>query len=63
MSLNGIVNIYIAEGNVNVHIFEDFVKTTLLPMFQPFNGASSHSIVVLDNASIHHLDKIVEMIH
>ena len=63
MSLSGIEDIYIAEGNVNGDIFEDYVRTTLLPMLQPFNGINSHSVVVMDNASIHHLDKILEMIH
>lgn len=58
---NGVEDIYIAEGTVNWDIFEDYVRTTLLPILQPFNGTctirSSHR-----NASIHHLDKI-EMIH
>ena len=38
------------------------MRTTLLPLLQPFNGTNSHSVVVMDNASIHHVHKIVEMI-
>ena len=28
----------------------------------PFNGTNQHSIVVMDNASIHHVDGITELI-
>ena len=63
MSVDGIEDIYTAEGNVNGDVFEDFVQTTLLPLLQAFNGTNSHSVVVMDNASIHHVHKIVEMIH
>ena len=48
---------------VNGDIFEDFVCTTLFPTLQPFNGTNSRSVVVLDNASIHHLDRIQDIIH
>ena len=63
MWLDGIEDIYIAERNVNGDVLEDFVWTTLLPLLQLFNGTNSHSVVVMDNASIHHVHKIVEMIH
>ena len=46
---------------VNGDIFEDFVCTTLFPTLQPFNGTNSRSVVVLDNASIHHLDRIQDI--
>ena len=29
----------------------------------PYNGTNPHSMIVLDNASIHHTDGIVEMLH
>ena len=28
----------------------------------PFNGSNPHSVVIMDNASIHHIDGIVDMI-
>ena len=34
----------------------------LLPHLKPFDGSNEHSIVVMDNASIHHVDGIVSMI-
>ena len=34
----------------------------MLPHLNPFNGTSKHSIVVMENAPIHHVDGIVDMI-
>ena len=35
---------------------------SVLPNIMPFDGQNSRSIVVMDNASIHHLDKVHEII-
>jgi len=50
------------EGNVNGDIFCDFIEWCLVPILQPFNGTNSRSVVVMDNASIHHVDKVVTII-
>ena len=57
MSMQGMGDAYIVKKNVNGDVFERFVRTSLLPVLKPFNGTNSHSVVVMDNASIHHLDK------
>ena len=62
MSLKGIEDVYISEENVNGDVFKDFVRKTLLPILMPFNGINTHSVVVMDNCSVHHLERIVEMI-
>ena len=62
MSTHRVEDVYIHEGTVNGEVFEDFARTTLLPILQPFNGINSWSVVVLDNASIHHLDSIYGII-
>ena len=62
MSMQGMEDAYIVEENVNGDVFERFVRTSLLPILKSFNGTNSHSVVVMDNASIHHLDKIAQMI-
>ena len=41
--------------------FEYFVRTCLLPIVLPYNGINPHSIVIMDNASIHHVDPVVQM--
>jgi len=34
----------------------------LVPHRQPFNGVNAHSVVILDNASIHHAGRVVDTI-
>ena len=38
--------------------FAKFVWDSLLPVLMPFNGTNPRSIVIMDNASIHHVDEI-----
>ena len=62
MSLEGIMDVHIAEGTVNGERFTYFVTETLLPILNPFDGNNSLSIVIMDNASIHHVDDVVHAI-
>lgn len=34
----------------------------MLPVLMPFNGSNPRSIVVIDNASIHHIDEVVQLV-
>ena len=43
-------------------IFRDFVERELLPQLFPFNGSNSNSVVVMDNASIHHSQEIFQVL-
>ena len=61
MTTRGIEDTYLIEGNVNGDIFLQFVQRCLLNIIQPFDGNNARS-VVLDNASIHHVDAVVELI-
>ena len=62
MSMRGIEDAYIYEGSVNGDVFEHFVRTTLLPLLMSYNGVNTHSVVVMDNATIHHLQRAQDMI-
>ena len=62
MTLSGVENAYISEGSVNGEVFGDFVRRSLLPILQPFNGINPCSVIIMDNASIHHLEEIEDMI-
>ena len=62
MSTNGIEDIYLVEGSVDGDIFLEFLQHCLLPILQPFNGVNQNSIVILDNASIHYLEKVQEVV-
>lgn len=62
ISLSGVHDVYLAEGNVNGEKFEQFIEKCLLPHLKPFNGINSCSVVVMDNASIHHVDQVRHLI-
>ena len=56
MSIAGIHDIYLAEGSVNGERFGHFIRKYLIPVLRPYNGINPLSIVILDNASIHHVE-------
>ena len=62
MSLDGIHNVYILEGTTNGEKISEFVQKCLLPCLNPFNGINSQTVVVMDNASIHHIDEVEDLI-
>ena len=62
MSVRGIEDVYIVEGNVNNETFLDFLTRSLLRILLPFDGTNPRSVVVLDNASIHHVKEVEDLI-
>ena len=62
MSTEGIHDVYLFEGNVNGERFQEFTTNSLLPILNPFNWSNSHSVVIMDNASIHHVHGVVDLI-
>ena len=62
VSLDGVHDVFLAEGSVNGNKFEQFIKDCLIPILQPFNGSNPNSIVVMDNASIHHVQGVLQLI-
>ena len=47
---------------MNGERFSEFVRDVLLPHLNPFNGINPRSVVIMDNASIHHVDEVVDLI-
>jgi len=62
MTTRGIEDVYLLEGNVNGELFLQFVQRCLLNVIKPLDGNNAWSVVMLDNASIHHLDAFVNLI-
>ena len=50
------------DGNINGDIFGNFIDRSLVPILQPFNGTNSRSVVIMDNASIHHVERVTQSI-
>jgi len=62
MSLDGIHDVQITEGTTNRDKFVESVQNCLVPILQPFNGINAWSVVVMDNARIHHVDEVTDLI-
>ena len=62
LSTDGIHDVFIAEGTMNGERFSNFVRNVLLPHLNPFNGVNPRSVVIMDNAAIHHVDQVVDLI-
>ena len=62
MSINGMLDVYVTPNSVNAEIFEDFIDQSLLKHVMLFNGRNPNSVVILDNASIHHANGVVQML-
>ena len=45
---------------MNGERFVDFISSCILPLLQPFNGTNPHLVVIMGNASIHHVDVMIE---
>lgn len=61
MSTSGVLDFHLAY-TVDANEFRDFVEVCLLRHLMPFDGNNSNSIVILDNASVHHAGDSVELI-
>ena len=47
---------------VNGDKFEQFIENTVLPIINPFDGSNPLSVVIMDNCSIHHIDRVADLI-
>ena len=60
LSLDGVLDTHITPNTVTGDTFLEFVETKLLLKVMPFDGVNQQSIIVMDNASIHHVYPVIE---
>lgn len=60
--MDGMLDVYTTSGTVNADKFYSYVEQSLLSQLLPFNGTNPRSVVVMDNAAIHHVEDVVELI-
>ena len=60
MCTDGVLGCKIVEGVVDSMAFQTFLDMELTPQLLPFNGVNPRSVVIMDNASIHHAGQVVE---
>ena|SRR5947207_9743080 len=54
MTINGYLACSILQGSVDGEVFLDFIETELIPRRNAYPGPKS--VIVMDNASIHHCE-------
>ena len=62
ISIDGVIDVDIASNSVNRDRFCHFIEHYLQPQLMPFNGINPRSVVILDNASIHHVETATQLI-
>ena len=62
MTTNGLEDVFITTGSVDGNKFEHFICQYVLPILLPFDGYNPCSVVVMDNASIHHVERVYDII-
>lgn len=62
MSAFGMQDVGVYKEAVDANILYEFFEKSLLPILMPFNGTNPHSIVIMDNCTIHHVTEIKHMI-
>ena len=60
--MDGVFDVHTKEGTVGGYEFCNFIELCLLPQLLPFNGTNPRSVVVMDNASIHHVEYAASLI-
>lgn len=62
MSRDGILDVSITTQSIDGDAFCGFVERILLPNLLPFDGINGRSVVILDNATIHHVAEVEALI-
>ena len=62
MSMNGILDCKTVKHTVNGDTFYEFMQVNVLPHLITIDGMNPHSVLVMDNCSIHHIGGIAEMV-
>ena len=55
LSSQGLVALELIDGSVDGDAFIVFVRGSLIPEMNPFDGCSPTSVAVMENCSIHHI--------
>ena len=61
MATDGLVGVELHTGTTNGEKFFDFVRGTLIPQMNTFDGTAPKSIAVMDNCSIHHVSSVKQL--
>ena len=60
--VDGVIDVQITTNSVNGEKICEVIKRYLQPQLLPFNGINPRSVVILDNAAVHHVESAVSLI-
>ena len=60
---SGLLDCEIVHGPVDGDTFYEIVQRSLLPHSMQFDGNNPQSMVIMDNAAIHHVRDVVKLIN
>ena len=58
IATDGLVALELTAETVNSDFFFDYIRGSLIPQMNQFDGVSPKSIVIMDNCSIHHVAEV-----
>ena len=61
MTTHGIENVFVCKGSVDGEVFQQFLCHCVLPIILPFDGNNPQSVIMMDNANIHHLERVYDI--
>lgn len=62
ISMAGLLDVKVLVGTTDGDSFYDYIQKYLLPHLMPFNGVNPHSVVIMDNCSVHHVPEVAQSI-
>ena len=62
LSTEGVQDVYLTDDSLDGDKFTHFLRHNLLPILMPFDGQNRNSVVIMDNASIHHVEEVIELL-
>lgn len=60
-TIEGYLDCIICQGSITHAIFNDFVRTNVLPHCGVYENGDPLLVIILDNASIHHNQELKDM--
>ena len=62
MTCEGVMAKELTVGAIDGSKLSNFLRGKLIPKMQPFDGESKHSILIVDNCSIHHVQEVKDLL-
>ena len=61
-SADGVLAVEIVSSTVSGKEFFDFLRGSLIPNMMTYNGTNPHSVLIMDNCSVHHTAEIQDLL-